>query len=64
MAATVTLKNHQNYLVNKKRERNVSYPGGLYNTTVPILKSLRACVVGRVGNLWSCSPCKSWKNKK
>ena len=29
MAVTVKLKNHQNYVVNKKRERNVSYTGGV-----------------------------------
>ena len=27
MAVTVKLKNHQSYVVNKKRARNVNYPG-------------------------------------
>ena len=47
MAVTVKLKNHQNYVVNKKRKRNISYLGGSYNTTVIILRSLRVCVLGR-----------------
>ena len=50
MAVTVKLKNHQNSVVNKKREKNVSYPWGLYNTTMLILKSLRVCVLRRVGH--------------
>ena len=54
------LKNHQNYVVNKKREKNVRYPGALYNTTVLILRRIWICVLGRVGNFWSCSPCKVW----
>ena len=29
MTVTVKLKNHQNYVVNKKRERNVSYTESL-----------------------------------
>ena len=64
MAGKVKLKNHQNYMVNKKCERNVSYPGSLCNTTMPTLRSLQVCVLGRVANFWFCSPSKSWKNKK
>ena len=62
MAVTVKLKNHQNYVLNKKRERNVNYPGGLYNTTVTG-RSLRVFVLGRVGNFWSCIPVRVGKTK-